>query len=136
MLGAKPGVAPGRGERVRALLTTDDRLHGTDSLAGSAPRALVALRDAVRVAVESGRSGALAELALDHPLVVTFTDGAARLAPAPGGGAVAALCADVLAAVYEAHASGAWTRLKVCGKARAYRRRALADAGTPDTQVP
>lgn len=104
-LGAEPGVAPGRVERVRALLNTDDRFHGVDSLAGVAPPALVELRDAPRAYVESCRPGALAELALRHPVVVTFPDGAARLASAPGAGATAAACADVLAAV-QAHLSG------------------------------
>ena len=115
VLGAEPGVAPGRLERVRALLNTDDRYHGVDALAGTAPTELVALRDALRAYVESGRPGDLADLALRHPVVVGFADGAARLVPAPGGSEVAGMCADVLATVHEAHLSGAWSRLKVCG---------------------
>ena len=57
-LGSEPGVAPGSLERVRALLNTDDRFHGTDRLADG-PAGLVAFRDDERVGgrerVETGR---------------------------------------------------------------------------------
>ena len=108
-LRSEPGVAPASVERVRALLNTDDRFHGTDHLADG-PAGLVALRDALRRYLTSGDATGLDALAAAHPLVVTFAAGAASLVPA----ATDALAAGLLAEVHAAHATGEWPRLKAC----------------------
>jgi len=108
-LGSEPGVAPGPLERVRALLNTDDRFHGTDRLADG-PAALVSFRDALRRYLTSGDVAGLDALAATHPLVVTFGSGAATLAPAGADDVVSGLLAEV----HRAHAEGEWPRLKAC----------------------
>lgn len=154
-LGAEPGIAPGPLERVRALLNTDDRFHGVDHLAAGGPAGLRRLRDAARDYLVTGDPSALDAVALEHPLVVSFDGGAARLASAGDD----ALVAGLLAEVHRAHEAGQWPRLKACAnpdcqwiyydgsrnrsgrwcsmnecgdvmKARAYRRRARTGAGS------
>ena len=107
-LGSEPGVAPEPLERVRALLNTDDRFHGTDRLVG-APAGLVSFRDVLRRYLESGDAAELDTLAATRPLVVTFGDGPALL-PAGVDDGVAGLLADV----HRAHTAGEWSRLKAC----------------------
>jgi len=109
-LGVEPGVAPTSVERVRALLNTDDRFHGTDRLAGVAPAPLVTLRDAIRAYLSTGDAAALDTLATEHPFVVAFDGGAARLVPTTDDG----LVGDLLAEVHRAHQAGEWVRLKQC----------------------
>ena len=108
-LGSEPGIAPGSLERVRALLNTDDRFHGTDHLADG-PAGLVAFRDALRRYLTAGDASGLDALAAAHPLVVTFGAGAANLEPAGADAVVTGLLADV----HRAHAEGEWSRLKAC----------------------
>ena len=68
------------------------------------------MRDALRDYLSTGDPAGIAAIAAAHPLVVTFDDGAAGLAPAGDD----ALVADLLAEVHRAHAAGEWPRLKAC----------------------
>jgi hypothetical protein len=119
--GTEPGVAPGRLERVRALLNTDDRFHGVDRLHG-APARLVELRDALRAHLtDADRTAAdrtaLAAVAARYPLVLDLDDrsGGPRLVPVAGPDPVARAAGGVLALVHAAVTDGSWDRLKECG---------------------
>jgi len=146
-LDSEPGVAPGPLERVRALLNTDDRFHGTDRLA-DAPADLRAFRDALRAFVVDGRSDELDRETARRPLVVRAHPDGLALAPTDAADPLAALLVDVLAeqqagrmqrlkacanpdcqwVYYDAsrNRSGRWCSMSECGdvmKARAYRAR-------------
>jgi CGNR zinc finger len=109
-LDAEPGIAPGRLERIRALLNTDDRFNGVERLGPQAPGELRALRDALRTYVVEGERHALDEVAARHPLVVRLTADGPGLAPPDEPDEVATLLADVL----EEHRAGRLHRLKAC----------------------
>lgn len=109
-LDAEPGVAPGRLERIRALLNTDDRFNGAERLGPEAPPELRALRDALRAYVVAGERRALDQVAARHPLVLRLTAEGPGLAPSDEHDEVAALLADVLGE----HGAGRLHRLKAC----------------------
>ena len=115
VLDRSPGIASPLVEPLRALLNTDDRFHGTDTLDAEAPRALVLIRDALRTLLVDGEAGPLTEIADAHPLRLVVEQGRVHLAPTFGAGPVDALVASVLARLAEAQNAGEWSRLKSCG---------------------
>jgi predicted RNA-binding Zn ribbon-like protein len=155
-LGAEPGVAPGRLERVRALLNTDDRFNGVERLGPQAPAALRALRDALRAYVVAGDRQALDEVAAGHRLVLRIAADGPELVASDERDEVAGLLVDVLEehragrlqrlkacanpacqwVYYDAsrNRSGRWCSMGECGdvmKARAYRARSRTEDGAP-----
>lgn len=160
VLGQVPGVGPATVEPLRALLNTDDRFHGVDTLDAEAPRALVHLRNALRTLLVEGDAGPFTTIADTHPLRLVVEQGGVHLAPTVAAGPVDAAVASLLARWAEAHQAGEWSRLKACGnpgcqwifydasrnrsgrwcsmqecgdvmKARAYRRRQRTPDGAP-----
>ncbi|MBT0992815.1 CGNR zinc finger domain-containing protein [Cellulomonas sp. DKR-3] len=109
-LGTEPGVAPGRLERVRALLNTDDRFHGVERLGAQAPAGLRELRDGLRAYVVAGEQEALDRVAAGHRLVLRVTADGPALVPSDEEDHVAGLLVDVL----EEHRAGRLQRLKAC----------------------
>lgn len=113
--GRAPGIAPPGVEPLRALLNTDDRFHGVDTLGPEAPRAYAVLRDALRALLVDGDAGPVAAVADAHPLRLVVGDGRVRLAPTAAPGTVDAAVAGLLVLLAEAHSTGDWERLKACG---------------------
>lgn len=109
-LGTEPGIAPGRLERVRALLNTDDRFHGVERLGPPAPAELRGLRDALRAYVVAGQRDALDGVAAGHRLELRVGGDGPELAPSDEHDEVARLLVDVL----EEHRAGRLQRLKAC----------------------
>lgn len=107
--GAEPGVAPDALERLRALLNTDNRFHGVDTLA-EAPAPLRALRDALRAFVVDGDPAALDDEASRRRLVLRVGPDGPRLTPADEDDDLARL----LVVVLDEHREGRLQRLKAC----------------------
>ncbi|WP_372700046.1 CGNR zinc finger domain-containing protein [Arthrobacter sp. JSM 101049] len=115
VLGQAPGVAPPGVEPLRALLNTDDRFHGVDTLEAEAPAAYVHLRDALRTLLVDGDARPLAGIADALPLRLVVEQGRVHLAPVAAAGPVDAAVAGLLARFAEAQNVGEWSRLKACG---------------------
>lgn len=105
--GAEPGVAPEGVEQLRALLNTDNRFAGVDTLAPTAPGGLRTLRDALRAFVVEHDPGPLDALAAGHRLSVRFGTSGPVLRADDETGAL-------LAAVLDEHGAGRLQRLKAC----------------------
>ncbi|MFT4111081.1 CGNR zinc finger domain-containing protein [Propionicimonas sp.] len=147
--GAEPGIAPDGLEHLRALLNTDNRFAGLDTLKTTAPSALRTLRDALRAFIVEGNPAPLDALAAGHRLSVRVGASGPVLAADDETAALLAMVFDEYRAgrlqrlkacanpdcqwVYfdgSRNRSGRWCSMNECGdvmKARSYRRRARGE---------
>lgn len=133
--------APGRLERVRVLLNSDNRYYGfdhfddpprlvdhlrrhdvlvtDDPVDESALRRLRTFRDTLRahvVSPDDETSRRLAEIADRHPFAVRLSPTGTRLVPLRGDDGVDLAIASALDTVHHAVVDDTWSRLRTCGR--------------------